>query len=64
VHIPFLLDGNPTTWYRGKQLMDGSLYDFIFGNNSGLITCGGNAFVVDYVSIIHRPTAAALGRVC
>lgn len=48
VHIPFLLDGNPTTWFRGKQLMDGSLYDFIFGNNSGLITCDGNAFVVDY----------------
>jgi hypothetical protein len=48
VHIPFFLDGNPTRQYRGKRFVDGSLWDFITGSNSKLLTCDGNAFVVDY----------------
>lgn len=50
VHIPFLLDGKGSYSYRGRQYMDGSLYDFFWGNNSELLTCNGDALVVDYVS--------------
>ena len=31
IHIPFLLDGRATREFRGRQYMDGSLYDFLFG---------------------------------
>lgn len=48
VHIPFLLDGKGSYSYRGRQYMDGSLYDFFWGNNSELLTCNGDALVVDY----------------
>lgn len=58
-HIPFLLDGNATCIFRGKKYIDGSLYDFIFGNNSHLLTCDGDACVIDYVSA--ATSAWALG---
>jgi hypothetical protein len=57
VHIPFLLDGKATCTFRGKQWMDGSLYDFFLGTNSNLLTCDGEAFVVDYVSAARWQTA-------
>lgn len=49
VHIPFFLDGNPSYSYRGKQYVDGSLWDFISGSNSNLLTRDGEACIVDYV---------------
>ncbi|KAL4430951.1 hypothetical protein ABPG75_006207 [Micractinium tetrahymenae] len=48
VHIPFFLDGAATHTYRGRQYIDGSLWDFIMSDNSELIKCGGKACVVDY----------------
>ncbi|KAL4419027.1 hypothetical protein ABPG77_010014 [Micractinium sp. CCAP 211/92] len=48
VHIPFFLDGAATYTYRGRQYIDGSLWDFITSDNSELIKCGGKACVVDY----------------
>jgi len=47
VHIPFFLDGRATCTYKGQRYVDGSLWDFFFGN-SELLTCNGDAFVVDY----------------
>lgn len=48
VHIPFFLDGNPTRSYRGRAYIDGSLWDFVMSGNSKLITCEGQACVIDY----------------
>ena len=50
VHIPFFLDGAATCAYRGRQYIDGSLWDFVFADNSNLLQCDGEACVVDYVS--------------
>lgn len=50
IHIPFFLDGNGTYLYRGKQYIDGSVWDFFSGSNSKLLTKGGTACVIDYVS--------------
>lgn len=46
----FFLDGNPSSTYRGRTYIDGSVWDFLKGSNSHLITCDGLACVVDYVS--------------
>lgn len=48
IHIPFFLDGNATRAYRGQRYIDGSLWDFFSGKNSDLITCDGEACVIDY----------------
>ena len=50
VHIPFFLDGAASCPYRGRNYIDGSLWDFILSDNSDLIKCSGEACVVDYVS--------------
>jgi len=49
VHIPFFLDGNGVYVYRGKQYIDGSVWDFFSGSNSNLLTDNGRAEVIDYV---------------
>ena len=48
VHIPFFLDGNGTYSYRGGQFIDGSLWDFFYGSNSGLLTLDGQSCIIDY----------------
>jgi hypothetical protein len=48
VHIPLFLDGAPSARFRGAAFVDGSLWDFVTGANSDLITLGGAACVVDY----------------
>lgn len=48
VHIPFFLDGNASRTYRGQPYIDGSLWDFLLGDNSALIKCNDEACVVDY----------------
>lgn len=52
VHIPFFLDGNATYNLNGVQYIDGSLWDFISGDNSELLKCDGAACILDYVSIV------------
>lgn len=47
-HVPFFLDGRGAARFRGKAYVDGSLYDFIWRNNSDLLEAGGDAFVLDY----------------
>ena len=46
-HIPYFLDGKPFARYKGRPLLDGSLYDFVFQSNSHLLTSDG-AYVLDY----------------
>lgn len=46
-HVPFFLDGRPFARYKDRTLLDGSLYDFLFQNNSALLTSDG-AYVLDY----------------
>lgn len=48
VHIPFFLDGNGTYSYKGGQFIDGSLWDFFYGSNSGLLTLNGRSYIIDY----------------
>ncbi|KAK9859302.1 hypothetical protein WJX84_000662 [Apatococcus fuscideae] len=48
VHIPFFLDLRPCKWYRGGLRIDGSLSDFLWGNNGELLQCDGRSFVMDY----------------
>lgn len=48
VHIPFFLDGNGTYAYRGKQYIDGSVWDFFSGSNSNLLTKDGKSCIIDY----------------
>lgn len=48
VHIPFFLDGNGTYSYKGGQYIDGSLWDFFYGSNSGLLTLDGQSCIIDY----------------
>lgn len=48
VHIPFFLDGNGTYTYKGGQFIDGSLWDFFYGSNSGLLTLDGRSCIIDY----------------
>ncbi|BDA50930.1 probable 1-acylglycerol-3-phosphate O-acyltransferase Pnpla3 [Coccomyxa sp. Obi] len=47
-HIPFFLDGRPFASYRGKLYIDGSVTDFLFYDNSELLKCNGDAFILDY----------------
>jgi hypothetical protein len=49
VHIPFFLDGNGTYKYNGEQYIDGSVWDFFYGSNSGLLTLDGESCIIDYV---------------
>ena len=49
VHIPFFLDGNGTYKYNGEQYIDGSVWDFFYGSNSGMLTLDGESCVIDYV---------------
>jgi hypothetical protein len=48
VHIPFFLDGNGTYKYRDEQYIDGSVWDFFSGSNSGLLTLDGQSCIIDY----------------
>lgn len=48
VHIPFFLDGRAAFSYKGRQYIDGSLWDFITGGNSELLQCDGLACLIDY----------------
>lgn len=48
VHIPFFLDGNATCELDGNKYIDGSLWDFLSGDNSALIKCNGAACIIDY----------------
>jgi hypothetical protein len=48
VHIPFFLDGNGVYKYKGQQYIDGSIWDFFYGNNSSLLTIGGRSEIIDY----------------
>ena len=48
VHVPFFLDGSPTFAVRGRHYLDGSLYDFLTGGNSRLLSSDGKAQIVDY----------------
>lgn len=48
VHIPFFLDGRAAFSYKGRQYIDGSLWDFITGGNSKLLQCDGLACLIDY----------------
>ena len=47
-HVPFFLDGRGTARFREGLFVDGSLYDFLWRNNSELLEAGGDAFVLDY----------------
>ena len=47
-HVPFFLDGKGAARFRGERFVDGSLYDFLWRNNSELLEVGGDAFVLDY----------------
>ena len=47
-HVPFFLDGRGTARFREDRFVDGSLYDFLWRNNSELLEAGGDAFVLDY----------------
>ena len=47
-HVPFFLDGRGAARFRGQAYVDGSLYDFLWRNNSDLLEAGGEAFVLDY----------------
>lgn len=53
VHIPFFLDGNATFAYKGVQYVDGSLWDFLSGSNSDLLTCDGRSCIIDYVGTMY-----------
>jgi hypothetical protein len=46
-HVPFFLDGRPFATYKRAPVLDGSLYDFLLGNNSALLTSD-DAYVLDY----------------
>jgi hypothetical protein len=48
VHIPFFLDGNGVYTFKGEAFIDGSIYDFFFGNNSSLLTIDGRSEIIDY----------------
>lgn len=48
VHIPFFLDGNGSFTYKGEPYIDGSIFDFFFGNNSSLLTIDGRSEIIDY----------------
>jgi len=67
VHIPFFLDGNASFTYKGKRYVDGSLWDFLSGSNSQMLTCNGEACVVDYVSgsrAVHTVFISQIVLVC
>uniref|UniRef100_A0A7S2XFS4 PNPLA domain-containing protein n=1 Tax=Lotharella oceanica TaxID=641309 RepID=A0A7S2XFS4_9EUKA len=48
VHVPFFLNWKPLKSFRGAYYMDGTLDDFVTGENSPILGCNGKAFVVDY----------------
>ncbi|KAK9804463.1 hypothetical protein WJX73_004309 [Symbiochloris irregularis] len=48
VHVPFFLDYRPFASYRGRPYVDGSLADFVRGDNSALLMAEGRAVVLDY----------------
>jgi len=48
IHIPFFLDFGPFSFYKGRAYVDGSLSDFLFWENSKLLTLDGRSFVLDY----------------
>ncbi|EIE27184.1 hypothetical protein COCSUDRAFT_45766 [Coccomyxa subellipsoidea C-169] len=47
-HIPFFLDGRPFASFRNKLYIDGSVTDFLYYDNSELLKCNGDAFILDY----------------
>jgi len=48
VHVPFFLNWKPLKSFRGAYYMDGTLDDFVSGENSPILGCNGKAFIVDY----------------
>uniref|UniRef100_A0A1D2AF26 Patatin n=2 Tax=Auxenochlorella protothecoides TaxID=3075 RepID=A0A1D2AF26_AUXPR len=47
-HIPFFTDGAPSYDYKGQPCIDGSLWDFVFADNSDYLKAEGRAVLVDY----------------
>lgn len=50
-HIPFFTDGAPSYDYKGQPCIDGSLWDFVFADNSDYLKAEGRAVLVDYVRL-------------
>ena len=49
---------------RGRRYIDGSVTDFLYYDNSPLLKCGGQAFILDYSQVGSQQAAFSSRTKC